>query len=122
MVVGAAAVALLASDDGKFITAQIIPVDGVVLSGSSSADESMITGESMPVEVEQGCLVHAATLVQLGFIKLRAERVGRDTTFARTIRLVEEAEANRGSVQRVADRFSAWYLPIVTTIALLTYL
>jgi Cu+-exporting ATPase len=99
-----------------------VPVDGILIEGQATIDRAAITGESMPVEVEQGCLVHAATLVQLGFIKLRAERVGRDTTFARTIRLVEEAEANRGSVQRVADRFSAWYLPIVTTIALLTYL
>jgi len=99
-----------------------VPVDGVVLDGQATIDQAAITGESMPVEVENGSTVYAATLARLGHLKVRTERVGRDTTFGRVVKLVEEAEANRGTVQRVADRFSAIYLPIVAAIALLTYL
>ncbi|MCK5932215.1 MAG: cation-translocating P-type ATPase [Fulvimarina manganoxydans] len=99
-----------------------VPVDGTVLEGQATLDQAAITGESMPVEAEAGDSIYAATLARLGHLKLRAERVGRDTTFGRTIRLVEEAEANRGEIQRVADKFSAYYLPVVATIALLTYL
>ncbi|QPN33429.1 cation-translocating P-type ATPase [Diaphorobacter sp. JS3051] len=99
-----------------------VPVDGVVLEGQATLDQAAITGESMPVEAEAGDRVYAATLARLGHVKLRAERIGRDTTFGRALQLVEDAEANRGKVQRVADRFSAWYLPVVATIALLTWL
>jgi len=99
-----------------------VPVDGVVLEGQATLDQAAITGESMPVEAEAGDKVYAATLARLGHVKLRAERIGRDTTFGRALQLVEDAEANRGKVQRVADRFSAWYLPVVATIALLTWL
>ncbi|MFC4924337.1 heavy metal translocating P-type ATPase [Delftia deserti] len=99
-----------------------VPVDGVVLEGQATFDQAAITGESMPVEAEPGDKVYAATLARLGHVKLRAERIGRDTTFGRAVQLVEDAEANRGKVQRVADRFSAWYLPVVATIALLTWL
>lgn len=98
-----------------------VPVDGVVLEGQATLDQAAITGESMPVEAEAGDRVYAATLARLGHVKLRAERIGRDTTFGRAVQLVEDAEANRGKVQRVADRFSAWYLPVVATIALLTW-
>ncbi|EYC50054.1 ATPase P [Hylemonella gracilis str. Niagara R] len=98
-----------------------VPVDGVVLEGQATFDQAAITGESMPVEVEVGGKVYAATLAKLGYVKLSAQRVGRDTTFGRALQLVEDAEANRGRVQRVADRFSAWYLPVVATIALLTW-
>jgi Cd2+/Zn2+-exporting ATPase/Cu+-exporting ATPase len=99
-----------------------VPVDGVVIEGQATFDQAAITGESMPVEAEPGDAVFAATLTRLGHVKLRAERIGRDTTFGRAVQLVEDAEANRGKVQRVADRFSAWYLPVVATIALLTWL
>ncbi|WP_223302789.1 heavy metal translocating P-type ATPase [Halotalea alkalilenta] len=99
-----------------------VPVDGVVLEGQATFDQAAITGESMPVEAEPGDKVYAATLAKLGHVKLRAERIGRDTTFGRAVQLVEDAEANRGKVQRVADRFSAWYLPVVASIALLTWL
>jgi len=99
-----------------------VPVDGVVLEGQATFDQAAITGESMPVEAEAGDKVYAATLARLGHVKLRAERIGRDTTFRRAVQLVEDAEANRGKVQRVADRFSALYLPVVATIALLTWL
>ncbi|MGV3576642.1 MAG: heavy metal translocating P-type ATPase [Devosia sp.] len=99
-----------------------VPVDGLILEGQATLDQAAITGESMPVEAEVGDKVFAATIAKLGYVKLRAEGVGRETTFGRTIKLVEEAEANRGEVQKIADKFSGWYLPIVAGIAVLTYL
>jgi Cd2+/Zn2+-exporting ATPase/Cu+-exporting ATPase len=99
-----------------------IPVDGLVLSGQATIDQAAITGESMPVEAAVGGQVYAATFTRLGSLRVRATAVGRDTTFGKVIRLVEEAEAHRAEVQRIADRFSAYYLPIVAGIALLTLL
>lgn len=99
-----------------------IPVDGEVVSGQATVDQAAITGESMPVEAGPGSRVFAATVVRLGSLRVRVERVGSDTTFGRVIRLVEHAEANRADVQRIADRFSAYYLPIVAVIAGLTLL
>jgi P-type Cu+ transporter len=99
-----------------------IPVDGEVLAGHATVNQSTITGESLPVEAGPGAHVYAATLVQLGSLRLRATQVGADTTFGRVIKLVEEAEAHRADVQRVADKFSAYYLPVVSGIALLTLL
>ena len=94
-----------------------VPVDGRVLEGHATIDQAAITGESMPVEAAPGTDVYAATIATLGTLRIRAPAVGRDTTFGRVIRMVEEAEAQRGPVQRVADRFSAYYLPVVTLIA-----
>jgi Cd2+/Zn2+-exporting ATPase/Cu+-exporting ATPase len=99
-----------------------IPVDGAVVGGQATVNQAAITGESMPVEVGPGAEVYAATLAQLGSIRVRVTRVGADTTFGQVVRLVEEAETHRADVQRFADKFSAWYLPIVATIALLTFL
>lgn len=99
-----------------------IPVDGEVTSGHATVDQAAITGESMPVEVGPGVRVFAATFARLGSLRVRATRVGADTTFGRVIALVEEAEAHRAEVQRTADRFSAYYLPVVATIAVLTFL
>ncbi len=99
-----------------------IPVDGEVISGQATLDQAAITGESMPVEAGPGAKVYAATLAQLGSLRIQATAVGQDTTFGRVVRLVEEAEAHRADVQRVADKFSAYYLPVVAGIALLTFL
>ncbi len=99
-----------------------IPVDGEVISGQATVNQASITGEAMPVEAGPGARVFAATLVSLGSLRVRTVQVGRDTTFGKVIRLVEEAEAHRAEVQRVADRFSAWYLPVVASIAGLTFL
>ena len=99
-----------------------IPVDGEVMSGQATVNQATLTGESMPVEVSEGSQVFAATFAQLGSLRVRTTGVGRDTTFGKVIRQVEEAEGNRGDVQRMADRFSAYYLPVVAGIALLTYL
>lgn len=99
-----------------------IPVDGTVIGGQATIDESPITGESMPVEKSEGSEVFASTIAQGGFLTLRAEAIGRDTTFGKIISMVEEAESKKGAIQRYADKFSAWYLPVVTLIAVLTYL
>ncbi|MGN6361743.1 MAG: heavy metal translocating P-type ATPase, partial [Thermomicrobiales bacterium] len=98
------------------------PVDGEVLSGQATFDQAAITGEAMPVDIGPGDRVFAATIARLGSVRVRATGVGADTTFGRVVRLVEEAESHRADVQRVADRFSAWYLPVVATIAALTLL
>src|SRR2546425_4263743 len=97
-----------------------IPIDGEVLSGQATGNQAAITGESMPVEVTGGSKVFAATLAQLGSLRIRVTQVGADTTFGRVISMVEEAEAHRAPVQRIADRFSAYFLPVVASIALLT--
>jgi Cu+-exporting ATPase len=101
---------------------EVIPVDGRVLSGEAAVDQSSINGESMPCEAAAGTPVYAASLVHAGSLRIQATATGKDTTFASILRLVEEAEANRGEVQRIADRFSAYYLPVVTAVALLTFL
>jgi len=107
-----------------------IPVDGEVIAGHATVDQATITGESMPVEVGPGAKVFATTpslrsgqaLTRLGSLRLRVTHVGPDTTFGRVVRMVEEAEAHRAEVQRIADRFSAYYLPVVAGIGALTLL
>jgi P-type Cu+ transporter len=99
-----------------------IPVDGEVVAGQATVDQSALTGESMPVEAGPGSQVFAATFASLGSLRVRANRIGSETTFGRVIQLVEQAEANRGEVQRLADKFSGYYLPLVAAVAALTYL
>ena len=99
-----------------------IPVDGEVTGGHATIDQSAITGESMPIEAANGTHVYAATIAKLGSLRIRAERIGSDTTFGRVVKMVEEAEAHRADVQRLADKFSAWYLPVVAMIGALTFL
>lgn len=99
-----------------------IPVDGIVVAGQATVDQSTITGESVPVEVTNGSHVFAATIARLGSLRVKTLRVGAETTFGRVIKMVEEAEAHRADVQRFADKFSAAYLPIVAGLAALTFL
>ncbi|MCL5951743.1 MAG: cadmium-translocating P-type ATPase [Chloroflexi bacterium] len=99
-----------------------IPVDGTVLSGQATVDQSTITGESMPVEAGAGARVYGASIAKLGSLRVRTDHTGADTTFGRVIKMVEEAEAHRANVQTVADRFSSYYLPVVAGIAFLTFL
>jgi len=99
-----------------------VPVDGEVVAGQATINQAAITGESMPVEAGVGTKVFAATLAELGSLRVRATHVGADTTFGKVIRLVEEAETHRADVQRIADKFSAYFLPFVGAIALLTFL
>jgi Cu+-exporting ATPase len=99
-----------------------IPVDGEVTGGQATVNQATLTGESMPVEASLGSRVYAATIATLGSIRLKVTHVGADTTFGRVITMVEEAEAHRAPVQRIADRFSAYFLPVVAAIALVTFL
>ena len=97
-----------------------IPADGVVIEGRTSVDEAAITGESMPVEKKEGDTVTAATLNKTGFIRMRATRVGQDTTFSQIIRLVEEASSSKAPIARMADKIAGIFVPTVRGIALLT--
>jgi Cu+-exporting ATPase len=98
-----------------------VPVDGEVVEGSSSVDESMVTGESMPVTKTTGDTVIGATVNQTGAFTLRATMVGRDTVLAQIVRLVQQAQASRAPIQRLADRASAVFVPIVILAAVATF-
>jgi Cu+-exporting ATPase len=98
-----------------------IPVDGVMIEGASAVDESMITGESLPVDKIPGDEVIGATINKQGLIKLEAQKVGRETALAQIIRLVEQAQGSKAPIQRLADQVSAIFVPAVVTIALLTF-
>jgi P-type Cu+ transporter len=99
-----------------------IPVDGVLLEGHSTVDESMITGESMPVEKSPASKVIGATINNTGSFVMRAERVGRDTLLARIVQLVGQAQRSRAPVQQLADRVARWFVPIVVAVAVITFL
>ena len=96
-----------------------IPVDGVILEGNSAVDQSALTGESIPVDKHPGDRVIAATINASGFLKIRAERVGQETTLAEIIRLVEAAGASKAPIAALADRISGIFVPAVIVIALL---
>jgi len=99
-----------------------IPVDGVVVEGRSSVDESMLPGESLPVEKGPGATVIGATLNKLGLIKFEATRIGKETALAQIIRLVEEAQGSKAPIQKLVDQVSNIFVPAVIAIALLTFL
>ena len=99
-----------------------IPVDGAVMSGYASIDQAAITGEAMPLEAGPGSEIYAASLVQSGSLKVRALQVGAGTTFGQVVKLVEEAETRKADVQRMADRFSGYFLPLVAVVALFTFI
>ena len=98
-----------------------VPVDGIVEDGRSTVDESMVTGESMPVTKEVGDDLIAGTLNQTGSIVMRAEKVGRDTMLARIVQMVAEAQRSRAPIQRLADRVAAWFVPAVVAVAILSF-
>jgi Cu+-exporting ATPase len=99
-----------------------IPVDGVVVEGRSAVDESMLTGESLPVEKGPGDEVVGASINTHGVLRLQATRVGADTALARIVRLVQEAQASKAPIQRLADRVAAVFVPVVLGVALATFL
>lgn len=101
---------------------EYIPVDGIVITGASSVNQASITGESMPVAKQAGSEVFAATMNERGYLEVKVSRIGADTTFGKIIKLVEEAEAVKAPVQKFADRFTTYFLPVAIGVAVLAYL
>lgn len=99
-----------------------IPLDGQIVKGSSSVDESMVTGESMPVEKQIGDNVIGATINQTGSFEFKVTRVGKDTMLSQIIKMIDEAQGSKAPIQALADRISNWFVPAVIVIAILTFL
>src|SRR6185503_4108440 len=98
------------------------PVDGIVVEGASNVNEAMLTGESLPVAKQTGGKVYAATTNQQGFLKCRTTGVGAHTQLAAIIRLVEAAQGSKAPIQRMADKISGIFVPVVVTLSALTLL
>ncbi len=101
---------------------EYVPVDGKIIQGNGYIDRAAITGESMPIEVQEGDLVTGADIVKSGFIKVLAEKVGVDTTLSQIVKMVKEAGASKAPIQKTADKISGIFVPIVTLIALFTFI
>jgi Cu+-exporting ATPase len=99
-----------------------IPVDGIIIEGHSTIDESLVTGESIPVEKKKGDLVIGSTINKVGSFRFKATKVGAETTLSRIIKLIEEAQTKKAPIQRFADTVSAYFVPIVILIAIITFL
>ncbi|MGM9947504.1 heavy metal translocating P-type ATPase [Floccifex sp.] len=99
-----------------------IPVDGIVVKGQSAVDESSLTGESIPVDKEEGDKVYASTMNQAGYIECEATKVGKDTTLSQIIQMVQDASASKAPIAKVADQVSSIFVPVVITLSILTLL
>ena len=99
-----------------------LPVDGIVTGGASTIDESMLTGESIPIDKREGDEVYGATVNGMGAFQLRATRVGKDTALAQIVRLVEEAQGSKAPVQRLADLISSYFVPTVVAVSIITFI
>ncbi|OUL29604.1 copper-translocating P-type ATPase [Nostoc sp. T09] len=99
-----------------------IPVDGEIIEGTSTVDEAMVTGESVPVKKQVGDEVIGATINKTGSFQFRATRVGKDTVLAQIVQLVQQAQGSKAPIQRLADQVTAWFVPVVIAIALLTFI
>ncbi|MET0387771.1 MAG: heavy metal translocating P-type ATPase [Polyangiales bacterium] len=110
--------AVVVGDRLRVLPSEQVPVDGVLIEGASTVDESSLTGESLPVEKTAGAQLTGGTVNQHGTFVMRAERVGADTVLARIVARVSEAQRTRAPIQRLADRVSGWFVPLVVLIAL----
>ena len=106
----------------RVLPGETIPVDGEIIRGSTSIDQSVMTGESLPVDRTEGDAVFSGTLNRFGAVDIRAEKVGEDSSLQKLIRMVREAETNQAPMQRIVDRWAAWIVPAALLIALGTYL
>ena len=113
--------AVVAGDRLRVRPGEKIPVDGVLIEGRSAVDESMVTGEAMPVTKEQGADVIGGTLNGSGGFVMRAEKVGRDTMLAHIVQMVATAQRSRAPIQRLADRVAGWFVPAVIAVALIAF-
>lgn len=112
---------LKAGDRLRVRPGEKVPVDGVILEGRSSLDESLITGESMPVTREAGGKVISGTLNQSGGFVMRADKVGRDTLLSQIVKMVADAQRSRAPIQRLADQVAGWFVPTVIAVALIAF-
>lgn len=99
-----------------------IPVDGTVIKGKATVNQAAITGESIPVSKEMDSSVFSSTVIEYGYLEVRAEKVGEDTTFSRILEMVEEAQENKATTQKFLERFSSYYTPGILLIAIIVYL
>jgi Cu+-exporting ATPase len=112
---------LVVGDKLRVRPGEKVPVDGVIVEGRSSLDESLVTGESMPVTKEAGGKVIAGTLNQSGSFVMRADKVGRDTLLSQIVNMVAEAQRSRAPIQRLADQVAGWFVPVVIAVALVSF-
>ncbi len=112
---------LKAGDKLRVRPGEKVPVDGVILDGRSALDESLVTGESMPVTKEPGANVIAGTLNQSGSFVMRAEKVGRDTLLSQIVQMVADAQRSRAPIQRLADQVAGWFVPTVIAVAVIAF-
>lgn len=112
---------LKVGDELRVRPGEKVPVDGVILEGRSSLDESLVTGESMPVTKEAGGKVIAGTLNQSGGFVMRADKVGRDTLLSQIVKMVADAQRSRAPIQRLADQVAGWFVPVVIVVALVAF-
>ena len=113
--------AINAGDSLRVKPGDKVPVDGIVLDGRSSLDESMVTGESMPVSKKRPARVIGGTLNQSGSFVMRADKVGRDTMLSQIVQMVAQAQRSRAPIQRLADQVSGWFVPVVIAVALIAF-
>jgi len=99
-----------------------IPVDGEAIAGNSTVDESMVTGESIPIEKKVGDLVIGATMNKSGSLQIRASRIGKDTVLSQIVQLVKDAQGSKAPIQRLADQVTGWFVPVVISIAIATFI
>ena len=112
---------MVAGDRLRVRPGESIPVDGEILEGRSSIDESMVTGESMPVTKEAGSKTIGGTMNQSGSFIMRADKVGRDTMLAQIVQMVAQAQRSRAPIQRLADQVSGWFVPLVIGVAVVAF-